>query len=295
MSTTPRLVNAWIFLNEDEPKINGVAVGYNDPRSSYQRLIKDNIYQSVDMLNICFAVTVPTSETTVPQGNGDYYTLEMGSCDSHPDGLTNQDYMDYVLRDAKANNPNIKFMMTLLWGNGDTITNIFANTNNTPQENADHFAANLLAYLEHYNLDGFDIDWEYPISVDTTQEQFKMLFTAIGKVFKAQKKKYYLTLSPASVDNLDAPTVNDYFDFVNLQLYSGFTFPGEFTRAGVNKDLFAYGAKFESGYETANQAYTNGTSAGYNTWTQWRLNSDNFEYEQDQQVKLFQLVHSDIQ
>jgi len=290
MSTTPQLVNAWIFLNEDEPTVNGSPVGYNNPVSSYQRLINNNIYQSVDLLFLCFAVTVPTSETTIPTGNGSFYTLQMGE-GSHPDGLTNQDYMQLIITDSRKNNPDIKIAMTLLWGNDDTITNIFANPNYTAQQNADNFASNLVAYLKYYDLDGFDIDWEYPISTSTTQEQFQLLFTAIGKQFHAQtEKKYYLTLSPASVDNLDATTVNNYFDFVALQLYSGFTFPIEFIQAGVNKNLLAYGAKFESNYQTAENAYNEAQKLGYTTYTQWRLNSDNFIYEQDQQVDLYERV-----
>lgn len=300
MSTTPKLVNAWIFLNEDEPVVDGQPVGYDDPQSDYQRLITQNVYQAVDVLFICFAVTVPTSSSTVPEGNGDFYTLQMGAVDPpHPGGLTNQDYMDYVIRDSRANNPDIKISMTLLWGDGDTISNIFENSNYTPEENAENFASNLLAYLKHYDLDGFDIDWESPISDDTTQEQFRLLFTAIGTLFLKQDRKYFLTLSPAAVGNLDADTVNSFFDFVALQLYSGFTDPSDFTGAGVNGDLLAYGAKFEAdqpsppdgpGHQTAQEAYDQAQQLGYTTFSQWRLNSQNYEFEQDQQVALHKLV-----
>lgn len=300
MSTTPKLVNAWIFLNEDEPVVNGQPVGYDDPQSCYQRLITQNVYQSVDILFICFATTVPTSSSTVPTGNGDFYTLQMGAVDPpHPGGLTNQDYMDYVIRDARANNPEIKIAMTLVWGDGDTLSNIFKNSNFTPEENAENFASNLMAYLKHYELDGFDIDWESPLSSDTTQDQFRTLFTAIGTQFLKQDKKYYLTLSPAEVGNLDADTVNSFFDFVALQLYSGFTDPQDFINAGVNPDLLAYGAKFEAdqpstpdgqGHQTAQEAHDQAVRLGYETYTQWRLNSQNYEFEQDQQVALYKLV-----
>ena len=298
--STPKLVNAWIFLNEDEPEVNGQPVGYDDPQSDYQRLITQNVYRSVDILFICFATTVPTSSSTVPTGNGDFYTLQMGAVDPpHPGGLTNQDYMDNVIRDSRANNPDIKIAMTLIWGDGDVISNIFANSNFTPEENAENFAANLMAYLQHYELDGFDIDWESPLSDDTTPEQFRLLVTAIGTQFRKQDKKYYLTFSPAEVGNLDAETVNSYFDFVTLQLYSGFTKPGDFIRAGVNCNLLAYGAKFEAnqqstpdgqGHQTAQDAYDQARWLGYTTYTQWRLNSQNYEFEQDQQVELYSLV-----
>lgn len=284
MKTTPKLVNAWIYLNEDEPK----GSNYNTPTSSYKQLIVNNVYQSVDILFICFAVTLPTSKTTIPAGNGDFYTLQMGTA-SHPGGLTNQDYMNKVIQDARKNNPDIKIAMTLIWGDGDTISNIFKNPHFTAQQNADNFAANLLSYLQYYNLDGFDVDWESPLS-DTKKEQFTMLFTSIGKLFQKQAKKYYLTLSPAEATHLDANTVNTYFDFVTLQLYSGFTKPEDFTKIGIKKDLLAYGAKFESAYENAERAFDRSRHLGYNTITCWRLNSDNFQYEQSQQKALYKLV-----
>jgi Glycosyl hydrolases family 18 len=286
MNPNTKLVNAWIFLNEDEPS----GTNYNSPNSCFQTLIQNNIYQSVDILNICFVTTLPTSASTIPAGNGSSYTIQMGAS-SHPGGLTNQDYMEYVIRDAKANNSNIKFAVTLNWGDGSLLSNIFSNSNYSPQQNATNFAANLMAYLQNYGLDGFDIDWEYPISDQTTQNQFALLVNAIGAQFQQASKPYYLTLSPASVGNLDATAVNNNINFVNLQLYSGFTSPGDFANAGVNAALFAYGAKWESGFQTAQQAYQdNATNYHYSVFTAWRLNSDNYQFEQTQQQALYQLV-----
>jgi GH18 family chitinase len=292
MSTTNPLVNAWIFLNEDEP----AGTNYNSSNSCFQTLIQNNVYQSIDILNISFVTTLPTSATTIPAGDGSSYTIQMGAS-SHPGNLTNQDYMDYVIRDARKNNPDIKLAVTLNWGDGSLLSNIFSNSNYTPQQNAATFAANLLAYLNNYSLDGFDIDWESPISDQTTQDQFALLFNAIGAQFRQQTNKpYYLTLSPAEVGNLDPAAVNKNVAFVNLQLYSGFTFPGDFKTAGVNPSLFAYGAKWESGFQTAQQAYDdNQANYQYNVFTCWRLNSDNYQFEQTQQQSLYQLVFPNAQ
>ncbi len=287
MNTSSKLVNSWIFLNEDEPK----GSDYNSPHSSYQMLIKKNVYRAVDILYICFVTIKKTSINTVPVGDGSSYTIEMGES-SHPNDLTNQDYMDYIIRDARKNNPHIKIAMTLNWGDGSLLSSIFSNPDYSPQQNAYNFASNMMLYLKHYNLDGFDIDWEYPISDQTTQKQFKILINAIGARFKEQTDKhYYLTLSPAEVGNLDATAVNRNMDFLNLQLYSGFTMPESFKDAGVNPDLFAFGVKFESNYQTAQEAYDeNESTYQYSVFTNWRLNSDNFEYEQTQQQVLYHLV-----
>lgn len=281
-----KLVNAWIFLNEDEPS----GTNYNSHDSCYQRLIHENVYQAIDILNLCFAVTVCTSSRTIPQGNGDQWTLEMGQSNNHSGGLTNQDYMDFIIRDARQQNPNIKICMTLLWGNADTLSQIFNNTNYTPEQNAAFFAKNLVEYMNHYGIDGFDVDWENPISSSTTKAQFITLFNAIGEAFRSSSRKLYLTLSPASVGNLDGTTVNNNFDFVNLQLYSGFTYPSSFIAAGIKKELFAYGVKFESNFQTAQEAVNdNQQNYDYPIMTNWRLNSTNFIFEQDQQKALYQL------
>jgi GH18 family chitinase len=282
---TTKMVNAWIFLNEDEPH----GTTYNSPTSCYQTLIKNNVYQSVDLLYLCFATTIPTSAKSIPPGDGSSYTIEMGAS-NHRDGLTNQDYMNYIIRDSKKSNPNIKIAMTLEYGNANVLSQIFPDPANPDQQSADNFAANLMAYLKHYAIDGFDLDWESPICDTTTQAQFRLLIDAIGAQFKRQKDKhYYLTLSPASPGNLDVGAVNRNVDFLNLQLYSGFTSPSDYS--GVNADLFAYGAKFESGYQTAQQAYDdNKANYHYSVFTQWRLNSGNYQFEQTQQQELHSLV-----
>jgi GH18 family chitinase len=282
---TTKMVNAWIFLNEDEPH----GTTYNSPTSCYQTLIKNNVYQSVDLLYLCFATTIPTSAKSIPPGDGSSYTIEMGAS-NHRDGLTNQDYMNYIIRDSKKSNPNIKIAMTLEYGNANVLSQIFPDPANPDQQSADNFAANLMAYLKHYAIDGFDLDWESPICDTTTQAQFRLLIDAIGAQFKRQKDKhYYLTLSPASPGNLDVGVVNRNVDFLNLQLYSGFTSPSDYS--GVNADLFAYGAKFESGYQTAQQAYDdNKANYHYSVFTQWRLNSGNYQFEQTQQQQLYALV-----
>jgi len=290
-----KMVNAWMLLIEDDPD----GTDYNSPDSCYQRLIKENIYRAVDLLYLGVADTVRTSTKTVPAGDGSSYTIEIRGVSTHPNGLTNQDYMNYVMRDAKKSNPKIKIAIMLDYGFGNALSQIFPNPANPDAASADKFAANLMSYLKHYDLDGFDLDWEDPISDSTTQDQFRLLIDAIGAQFKRQTDKhYYLTLSPAVPGNLDADAVNRNVDFLNLQLYSGFTFPSDFK--GVKPGLFAYGAKFEAdhkckewdaGHQTAQQAYDdNQANYKYSIFTQYRLNSQNFGFEQVNQQKLYALV-----
>jgi hypothetical protein len=295
-------VNAWIYLNEDEPP----NTNYNDPTSCFQTLIQYGVYQNVDILSICWCNTVLSPD-------GTSYTIELES-KTHPGGISNQQYMEWVITAARNANPNIKILIMMGMG-ADEISQIFSNDQSQWPAEAAAFASNMVSYLQANDLDGFDVDWESPLSDMQSTEQFQYFFTAIHAAFQQQTgKTYYLGLSPAAVGpSFDGTTVNDCFDFVNLQLYSGFTSPQEFTNAGVNLPLLAYGAKFESigngdltPFQNAQNAYDGTNSAGFGGYTlgpngdgnppytviiNWRLNSGDFMYEQSQQIILYQLVH----
>ena len=293
MSTPAKSVNAWIFLEEDEPP----TTSYKTPGSCYQSLIKFGVYNYTDMVSICWVNTVPTSATTVPTGKGDTFTVQLQiKTPPHPDGSSNQQYMEWLIQDARQANPNIKILVMLGYG-ADEITQIFSKDSSKWQQNATDYANNLVTYLQQYDLDGFDVDWEPNFSENGTKKQFQIFFTAIRAAFKAQSRYYYLTFSPSEVGTLDGPTVSSAFDFVNLQLYGGAD-PGDFTQAGVSQSLLAYGAKFESAdewdpapYQDAQGAYQGYVSGGYQVMTQWRLNSGNYQFEQAQQMILYQLVY----
>lgn len=132
-SQFPYGINAWIFLNEDEPP----KTNYNSPDSCFQSLIKYKVYDSVTSLGIAFFEVVPATKGS---------TIKMGDS-SHPGGLTNQDYLNYVLRDARQVNPNIKFLATMVYSGDNTLASIFSPGGNE-QEEATNFANNLVAYLK---------------------------------------------------------------------------------------------------------------------------------------------------
>ena len=100
-----------------------------------------------------------------------------------------------------------------------------------------------------------------------------------------------LTMCPATTSNLDAETVSDHFDIIAFQMYYSTELPEEFINYGIRPDAFAYGAKFESGFQTAAAAYEQMQTYGFKAVTTWRLNSGNYIYEQDQQLALSKLVN----
>ncbi len=279
-------INAWIFLNEDEPP----NTNYNSSNSCYQALIQYKTYNSVTSLGIAFFEVVSAS-------NGS--TIQIGSS-SHPGGLTNQDYLNFVLRDARQVNPNIMFLATMVYSGSNTLAAVFS-SGGDPQTQATAFANNLVTYLKTNGMNGMDVDWEGDVSNLMTQAQFKTLFSTIRQVFDQQPVKYYLSFTPAwPTDSIDYPTLNSAFDFISPQFYDG-TQLSDFLDAGMSPTKIGYGAQFEPGNAAPNTSAQqvwnavspgfsyNNTQYSYQDIFMWRFNSGNFQFEQAQFMILYQL------
>ncbi|HEU4607509.1 MAG TPA: glycosyl hydrolase family 18 protein, partial [Chitinophagaceae bacterium] len=216
--------------------------------------------------------------------------------------LSNQNYLQYVLRDARKVNPNIKFLATMIYSGNQTLAAIFS-CGGDPQAQATAFANNLVAYLQANGMNGIDIDWEGDVANLMTQTQFQILFSTIRNVFDAQTEKYYLTMAPAwAYSTYDFPTLNSAFDIISPQFYDG-TPLSEFLQAGMSPSKIGYGAQFEPGNAAPNasaQQVWNAVSSGFSYSGQsynyldifmWRLNSGNFQFEQAQLMILSQLAN----
>jgi hypothetical protein len=282
-------LNAWLFLNEDEPP----NTNYNSPDSCFQTLIRYRTYESAEFVGIAFFEVVAASKGC---------SIEIGAS-SHPGGLTNQDYLAYVRRDARQVNPGIKFLATMGYGGDNTLAKIFVGSD-SPQTQANDFAQNLVTYLSANSMNGIDIDWEGAVSENLTREQFKILFTTIRRVFDAQPVKYYLSFTPAwPTQSIDYATVNTAFDFVSPQFYDS-TPLSSFLSAGISPALIGYGAQFEPGnaapnpsaqqvWSTVSSGFLVGdTHYAYQDIFMWRLNSGNYQFEQAQFMILGQLAQS---
>jgi hypothetical protein len=294
MANLPNGLNAWIFLNEDEPP----ATNYNSPDSCYQSLINYKVYNSIQFLGIAFFEVVPAEQGfTIQIGNG----CHLGNPSKPNQLLSNQDYLGYVLHDARQVNPGIKFLATMVYSGNQTLAAVFS-SGGDPQKQATTFAHNLVAYLKKHGMNGLDVDWENDVSTRMTQSQFQILFTTIRNVFDQQSEKYYLTMAPAwSYSTYDFPTLNSAFDFISPQFYDG-THLSAFLGAGMSPAKIGYGAQFEPGNTAPNASAQQvwgavspgfsyqGTSYNYQDIFVWRLNSGNFQFEQAQLMILSQLA-----
>lgn len=82
------------------------------------------------------------------------------------------------------------------------------------EQNLDTFAPSVPEFLKENSLNGFDIDYELPTF--SSNAQFKRVSTAIRT---ALGPEYLFTITPDSTRNLDGPTLNQNFDYVNAQSY----------------------------------------------------------------------------
>ncbi len=277
MNTPSKSINAWIVLQEDMLT-----------SASYKNLLEYKVFNSVDMLSLCWVGTQPAS------ANADApYTLYTKFTV----------IMEQIVTDAKRINPNIKVLVMLGYNNPDWLSQIFTNNGATPSAQAALFADNVVGYLKQHNLDGFDIDWEPSLSGGPPPpppapspyiSQIESVLTALRAAFDAEQKQnrkmYYLTISPSTTENLNGPNLNATMDFLTTQNYGGAS-KSKFINIHVHADIIAYGSKFEAYYQSAQDVYSQMQAGACSITTQWRLNSDNYQYEQAQQMILFQLAY----
>lgn len=220
-------VNAWIELDEDQPKL----MGYSSPESSFQRLIRKKVYQSVDILSLCFVLIVPTTTAnTIHVEDG--FTLQYDPKQKHPGGLSDIDYAQKVMADARIINPNIRFLAMLLVGETQ-ISQIFGDAPGELYEaKANAFAKNAVAFLKNYGFYGFEINWERPIDRGTTQPQLHALAYALKREFG---DKYIFVMNTASTKHLTGEMVNDTLAFLTLQLYASWVHESDYLALGIEK------------------------------------------------------------
>jgi chitinase len=92
------------------------------------------------------------------------------------------------------------------------------------------FAASLLFLLKEYELDGIDIDWEYPDS----KENFLLLMKEIYPALQSKSKKVSVAVAGEGIhgDGISVESFH-YFDYLNIMAYD----------AGTPHSSYAYAEK----------------------------------------------------
>ena len=312
-------VGAWIVVQEDDSQ---EGFNYWNSNSSYQSLIQNNVYNSVDVLCIGLIDTVQVNATTYPStdhggtgwtlhftgGNHDAGGQPSGAPPMPSGGYTNQTYFEQIITDARAANPHIRITVGSLY-DPTTLKRIFEDYNNPTQEEAESFADNVGEFCIQYGLNGYDIDFEGNLLSNTTAEQFNLIMTELGKSFNEKSiqafgEDLWLFMTPAlgngfQLNHDSAAIINTYLYAMNLQAYNGqLNQNWTWEELGVNRNLFGYTGTWEptKGQQdppTAAQVMEDNTASKSQQIMMYRLNSGPtslWQVEQQKQKELYSMA-----
>ena len=119
----------------------------------------------------------------------------------------------------KSGNPSLKVLLSVGgWGAGN-FSEMAADA--THRRN---FCNNCLAAIKKYNLDGIDLDWEYPTSssagISSSPDDTKNFTALVKELRETIGKDYLLTMaSSSSAKYVDFRSTIAYFNFINLMTY----------------------------------------------------------------------------
>nr|5GZT_B Chain B, Chitinase [Paenibacillus sp. FPU-7] len=134
------------------------------------------------------------------------------------------------LTGLKAKNPNLKVLVSI----GGWEAEGFSDAALTP-ESREVFANSALDFMNKYNLDGIDLDWEYPVygawGVIKSRPEDKANFTALLKLLREKldaqstttNKYYELAIAAGAsktyTDSVELTKITPYLDYINLMTY----------------------------------------------------------------------------
>lgn len=120
----------------------------------------------------------------------------------------------------KQKNPNLKI---LIWigGPSDSMAFLTMIANYT---NRMAFIESILAALQTYQLDGIDLDWEFPLTFNHQKEHFSQLFQEIRHTYQRNNQSYLMSVAVAAPEGIafyayDIKAINKYCDYVNIMTY----------------------------------------------------------------------------
>ncbi len=131
-----------------------------------------------------------------------------------------------LLVDQKKNHPNLKVMIACGgWGGSGGFSDMAATS-----ENRKKFVKSAIEFLEEYDLDGLDMDWEYPGMygagnpyMPEDRENFTHLMRELREAMDATGKKFVLTFASAGWKNyynyVELEEVMKYADYMNVMTY----------------------------------------------------------------------------
>ncbi len=165
----------------------------------------------------------------------------------------------------KKDHPNLKIMVSIGgWGGCAGYSELFSSA-----EHRNNFAKSVISLFKEYNIDGLDLDWEYPTIEGYPghlfQQSDKDNFTALVKTLRNEMGINYLLSFAAGgfikylEQSIDWKAVLPEVDFVNLMTYD--LVGGYSTVTGHHTPLIDYMPKQESTDQCVQWLLNNNTPA----------------------------------
>ncbi|MGL6039895.1 MAG: glycoside hydrolase family 18 protein, partial [Deefgea sp.] len=187
------------------------------------------------LTHLCYAFAKVVDGEVVPQTSSDA-------------SLSNEAYCLHIsaqLRQLKQRNPDLKILISV----GGWSADGFSDAALTP-ESREKLARSTLAFIQKYQFDGVDLDWEYPsndmagIKARVEDKQnFTLMLTEMRRQLNAaatQKTPYLLTIAAGAgqyyLDGVEIKAVAAQCDFINLMTYDFYN--GWATHAGHHANLY---------------------------------------------------------
>ncbi|MDY7395453.1 glycoside hydrolase family 18 protein [Aureibaculum sp. 2210JD6-5] len=148
------------------------------------------------------------------------------------------------LNELKQVNPKLKILISV---GGWSWSKNFSDAALTEQSR-EVFANSAIDFMQKHNIDGIDLDWEYPGQIgdnNTFRPEDKENFTAILKLIREKLEAlkpntYLLTIATganqAYLDHTNLAEAHKYLDFINIMTYDYYT--GGWHGTGHHSSLF---------------------------------------------------------
>ncbi|KAK1958583.1 hypothetical protein LY78DRAFT_663392 [Colletotrichum sublineola] len=231
------------------------------------------------------------------------------------DGSNLNARFEWVVRAARSKNPNIKIILEQFYHDEpETDYRAF----HGDQGKIQRYAESVAAFIGEWHnktlpaltgdgqvsarIDGFDVD----VESSTKEADLPKVLAAVRATLGALASRlngppFSVSITPAWTDFLDE-SIPSSCDYVNMQNYSGgvYTFAENYLNAvhGLRKEQLVWGFASEQPWRNSLTSFSqarekvlevvNGQTVGVYTW---RINSDNYVYENIFQVWMYNLVH----
>lgn len=124
------------------------------------------------------------------------------------------------MNQLKRNNTNLKILMWI-GGPSDSAAFLVMIAN---QANRMTFIRSVEQALHTHQLDGIDLDWEFPLTYDNQKKHFAQLLYEIREAYRRDNQEYLLSVAVAAPEGIafyayDIKEMNLYCDYVNVMSY----------------------------------------------------------------------------